>query len=81
MELAKKYDTMGGLDEDDLRAAFYVRLALCLIHGGEETYCKKALAVASDISREQTLRLIDLLYCEEEAKLRMKELVGEESAQ
>ncbi|MBE6818695.1 MAG: glycosyltransferase family 2 protein [Ruminococcaceae bacterium] len=77
MELAKKYDTMGGLDEDDLRAAFYVRLALCLIHGGEETYCKKALAVACDISREQTLRLIDLLYCEDEAKERMKALLAE----
>lgn len=75
VKIAQKYDTMGGLDENDLRTAFYVRLALCLFHGGDENYCKKALAVACDISRNQTLRLIDLLYCEEQDKVRMKELL------
>ena len=72
VKIAQKYDTMGGLDENDLRTAFYVRLALSLIHGGEEPCCKKALAKAIDISKEQTLRLIDLLHCQEQYKERLK---------
>ena len=76
VKIAKKYGTMGNLYEDDLRAAFYVRLALCLLHGGEDKFCKKALKVAVDISESQTLRLIDLLYCEDEAKEKMKQMVS-----
>ena len=76
VKIAQKYDTMGGLDENDLRTAFYVRLALCLLHGGEETYCKKALQTAVDISPTQTVRLIDLLYCEPECKETMKAYVA-----
>ena len=76
MKIAKREDTMGGLYEDDLRTAFYVRLALSLIHGGEEKYCKKALEKASEISSSQTLRLIDLLYCEPQYKEKMKELLS-----
>lgn len=76
VKIAQKYDTMGGLDENDLRTAFYVRLALSLLHGGEETYCKKTLMLAVDISKPQTLRLIDLLYCQPQYKERMKEFVS-----
>ena len=76
VKIAQKYDTMGGLDENDLRTAFCVRLGLCLLHGGEEIYCKKALERAVAISKEQTIRLIDLLYCEEQCKEKMKELVS-----
>ena len=77
LKLAQKYDTMGGLDENDLRAAFFVRLALCLFHSGEETYCKKALKIAADISESQTLRLIELLQCEEQEKEQLKVLASE----
>ena len=54
---------------------YAVRLGLTLLHGGEEKYCKKALNLAAEISKSQTLRLIDLLYCLPEDKVRMKELV------
>ena len=76
MKIAKKYGTTGGWDENDLRAAFYVRLALTLLHGGSEKYCRKSLSLAINISKEKTLEYIDLLYCEPEYKARMKELVS-----
>jgi len=73
--VAKKYGTMGGWDENDLRCAFHVRLALSLIHGGSEEYCKASLAESVAISKEKTLGYIDALYCEPEFRARMKELV------
>jgi len=75
VKIAKKYGTMGDWDEDDLRTAFYVRLALSLLHGGSEDYCRKSLSLAIDISKENTLKYIDLLYCEPNYKARMKELI------
>ncbi len=75
MKIAKKYGTMGGWDENDLRTAFHVRLALSLLHGGSEEYCLRSLSEAVKISKEKTLKYIDLLYCEPEYKARMKELV------
>jgi len=75
MKIAKKYGTMGGWDENDLRTAFHVRLALSLLHGGSEEYCRRSLSEAVKISKEKTLKYIDLLYCEPEYKARMKELV------
>ena len=74
VKIAKKYGTMGGWDENDLRTAFHVRLALSLLHGGSEEYCKKSLSSALNISKENTLKYIDLLYCEPQYKARMKEL-------
>ena len=75
LELAKKYGTMGGYDEYELRTAFYVRLALGLIHGGSEQYCKIMLEKAMAISKENTLKYLDLLYCEPQYKTKMKEMV------
>ena len=60
---AKTYGTMDGRDENDLRVAFHVRLALNLLHSGVTDYCKKSLKIASDISKEKTLYYIDRLYC------------------
>ena len=75
VKIAKKYGTMDGWDENDLRAAFHVRLALTLLHGGSEEYCKKSLSLAMNISKEKTLEYIDLLYCEPECKAQMKAMV------
>ena len=77
VKIAKKYGTMGGWDENDLRAAFHVRLALCLLHGDSESYCKQSLKKAVSISKEKTLKFIDELYCEPEAKTRLKKMVEE----
>ena len=43
VKIARRYGTMGGLDENDIRTAFYVRLALSLLHGESVKYCKKSL--------------------------------------
>ena len=75
VKVAKKYGTMGGRDENDIRTAFYVRLALSLLHGGSEEWCKESLAIALNVSKEKTLYYIDQLYCEPKYKARMKELV------
>ena len=75
LKVAKKFGTMGGWDENDLRAAFHVRLALSLLHGGSEEYCKESLAVSSNISKEKTLQYIDSLDCGASYRERMKELV------
>lgn len=76
MKRAKKYGTMGGWDENDLRTAFYVRLALSLLHGDSEEYCEKSLSCAMNISKEQTLKYIDLLYCEPEYRSKMKDIAA-----
>ena len=77
MEIAKEYGTMGGWDENDLRVAFNVRLALSLLHGGSEKYCKIALSRAKDISKEKTMEYIEQLYCLPEYKAKMREIAAE----
>ena len=77
LKLAKKYGTMGGWEENDLRTAFHVRLALSLLHGDSEEYCKKSLSSALQISKEKTLWYIDRLYCKPEYRERMKALAAE----
>ena len=76
VKLAKKYGTMGGWNEDDLRTAFHVRLALSLLFGGSQAYCKKSLEIALGISKENTLRYIDALNCKPEYKAQLKELAS-----
>lgn len=76
MKIAKKYGTMGGWDENELRAAFYVRLALGLLHGGSEEYSRKSLSEAMSISKEKTLGYIEQLYCEPKYKARIKEMAS-----
>ena len=75
LKLAKKYSTMGGWDENELRCAFHVRLALNLLYGDSEEYCKKSLEISKGISLQSTIKYIDMLYCEEDAKKRMKEML------
>ena len=76
LKIAKKYGTMAGRDENDIRAAFHVRIALTLIHGGIEDYAKKSLMKASDISKEKTVKYIDMLYCTAEEKEKLKSLIN-----
>ena len=76
VKVAKKYGTMGGWDENELRTAFHVRLALSLIHGESEEFCKKSLDDALAISsKEKVLQYIDKLYCKPQFKARMKAMV------
>ncbi len=77
VKVAKKYGTMGGWDENDLRCAFHVRLALSLLHGGSEEWCRESLSISCGISKEKTLGYIEKLYCEPEFRARMKEIADE----
>ena len=76
IKIAQKYGTMGGYDETEIRTAFYVRLALCLLHEDSEVYCKKSLDVVHKFSKEKTHYYIDRLYCEPEDKAKMKALIS-----
>ena len=73
--IARTYGTMGGLAENEIRTAFYVRLALSMLHGNSLQYCKIALLEATAISKEKTLVYIDQLYCAPEDKEQMKALL------
>ena len=75
VKIARRYGTMGGLDENDIPTAFYVRLALSLLHGESVKYCKKSLDKALAVSKDKTLEYIDQLYCAPEYKESMKALV------
>ena len=74
VEIAKRYGTMGGYEENDIRAAFYVRLSLCLLHGGSEKWCQKAVKKSMGISKDKALHYIDLLPCDEEDKATIRSL-------
>lgn len=74
LKIAKKYDTLGGMDENELRTAFHVRLALNLLNGGLKNLCKKSLDVSLGISKEKTLYYVDLLSCDEKTKSLIKEM-------
>ena len=76
VKVAKNFGTMGGMDENDIRTGFYVRLALSLLHGGSEEYCKESLSKAMSVSKEKAMEYIDALYCEPEYKARMKEIAS-----
>ena len=71
VKLAKQYGTMGGMSDDDIRIGFYVRSALSMLHGNSEEYCKKALVLAMNNSKQKTMEYIDRLYCDPEDKERM----------
>lgn len=75
--IAKNYGTTGGMDENDVRVGFYVRLALTLLHGASEEYCKKVLDHAKELSKERTFYYIDRLPCEQDEKDRIKALAEE----
>ena len=75
VKLAKKYGTMGGRDENDIRTASHVRLAMSLLHAEAEDCCKKSLEKALVISKEKTLEYIDQLPCMPEYKIRMRAMV------
>lgn len=62
-------------DENEIRRAFYVRLALCELHGGAEALCKKLLDMAAALSKEKTMEDIGRLECDEDDKEKMRKMV------
>lgn len=74
-KIAEKYGTTGGYDVNEIRAAFHVRLALNLMHGNSEAFCRRSLAKAWDISKDWTLKYIDLMPCLPEEKKQLKDML------
>jgi hypothetical protein len=66
---------MGGYDENEIRTAFHVRLALNLLHGNSLTCCRKSLKMASNLSMDKTLAYIEQLDCTPEEKTQLKEML------
>ena len=75
VKLAKKYNTMGDKDENEIRTAFHVRLALNLLHGNSPIYANISLEMALNISKENTFYYIDNLDCPIEEKKCLKEMI------
>ena len=76
MKLAKSYGRVKPEDEDDIRRAFWVRLALSEYHGGADAIGEDLLRDAVGLSREKTLEDIDKLYCGDAYKEKMRAAVA-----
>ena len=73
--LSKKYGTTGGVDENDVRVGFYVRIAMTLFNGKVFDYAKNALEKALAISAKRTLLYIENLPCDEDLKEGLRSLI------
>ncbi|MBQ9488319.1 MAG: hypothetical protein IKO03_02960 [Lachnospiraceae bacterium] len=63
------------LIEENKGRAFYVRLALCELHGGAQALCKKLLDMAAALSKEKALEDIGRLECDEDDKEQMRKML------
>ena len=75
VKVARKYHTIGDNDENEIRTAFHVRLALNLLHGNSLIYAKKSLEMALNISKDNTFIYIDELDCSIEDKKSIRQLI------
>ena len=74
MALSRAFGRIKPEDENRIRTAFYVREALSMIYGDSDSIAKQLLQSAVQISRDETLKLIDQLSCGPEFKTRLKAL-------
>ena len=74
MVLAKGFGRVGDEEENDIRAAFYVRLALSLLYGEADPAAEKLLRSAVALSPETTCRAIDALDCAGEFKDKLRDM-------
>ena len=75
MAISRSYGRISREDEAPLRVAFYVREALSMLYGASDACAEELLLFAVKISREQTLKRIDLLDCQPEYKEKLKSLM------
>lgn len=75
MKLAEHFGRLKPEEEDGIRRAFFVRLALSLLHGGAETLAADMIRSAVQLSHEKTLEDIDKLYCGEAYREKLKRMV------
>ena len=74
MKLAEGFGTVKPEEENDIRTAFYVRLALSQLYGGAEAGAEKLLRSAMALSPEVTGEAIGALDCAGEWKDRLRAL-------
>lgn len=76
LALARGFGCIRPEEENGIRTAFYVRLALSMLYGESEQSAKKLLQSAAAISDTETLADIDRLDCDPDYKIRLKEMVS-----
>ncbi len=81
MKLAEGFGTVKPEEENDIRRAFYVRLALALMHGGDNAVAEKQIGLAAAISAEKTLDDIAALYCSDADKEKLRAMQKRVTAQ
>ena len=73
MGIAKGFGRVGA-EENDIRTAFFVRLALSLLYGGADACAEKRIKGAMALSPEKTEEAITALDCAEEYKRKLRDL-------
>jgi glycosyltransferase involved in cell wall biosynthesis len=74
MKLAEGFGTVKPEEENDIRTAFYVRLALSQLYGDTEVGAEKLLRSAMALSPARTVEAIAALDCGEEWKDKLRSL-------
>ena len=74
MKLAERFGGIKPEEENDVRRAFYVRLALALLHGDADVLAEKQLRFAVELSQEKALVDIEQLPCGETDKRTLREM-------
>ena len=73
LKLAKSFGRLEG-DGNDIRAAFYVRLALSLLYGDADSSAAKLICSAKELSPEKTLEAIANLDCLELYRQKLRDM-------
>ena len=74
MQLAEGFGTVKPEEEDDIRAAFYVRLGLSQLYGGADAGAEKLVRAAMAISPGKTAEAIAGLDCAGEYKDKLRDM-------
>ena len=76
MKLAKHFGKVAPGEENDIRTAFFVRLALSMLYGDADEGAKKLLHAAVALSSDVAGKAIEALDCDEVWKEKMRELIA-----
>ena len=74
MKLAEGFGTVKPAEENDIRTAFFIRLALSQLYGGADAGAEELVRGAMALSPERTAEAIAALDCGEEWKDRLRAL-------
>ena len=76
MKLAKHFGKVAPGEENDIRTAFFVRLALSQLYGDADEGAKKLLHAAVALSPDTARKAIEALDCDEAWKEKMRDMVA-----